>query len=124
MNDNPFIVDHKNAIEEICAKKHRDINDPLIQREYFGLFVRDTESLVYKIQEYNEIPKSFNPEIAYIGVDTGFTDYNGIATLLVGHNNNKIECYITEENKFNKSTIQLIAEVIKQIILRKKFFFS
>lgn len=116
MNDNPFILDHETAIEEICKQKNRSIDDPLIQREYYGLFVRDTESLVYKITTYDEIPKSFIAENAYIGVDTGFTDFNGIATIICGKNNGKLECYITEESKFNKSTIQLIAEVIKQQI--------
>ena len=116
MTHNPFILDHETAIKEICEAKNRTIDDPLIQREYFGLFTPDTEARVYNIQTYDNVPKTFIPEIAYIGVDTGFTDYNGIATLMTGKNNGKLECYIIDEAKFNHSTIQLIAETIKQNI--------
>ena len=120
MTDNPYILDHENAIKEICEQKKRTEDDPLIQREYFGRFVTDTESKIYDVKTYKEIPKTFVPKSAYIGVDTGFTDYNGICTLIAGYDNNNFKVYITDEHKFNHSTIQYISECVKQNIEKVK----
>lgn len=116
MTDNPHILDNKTAIKEICEAKKRTEDDPLIQREYFGRFVQDTESRIYKVTTYDAIPKTFVPKTAYIGVDTGFTDFNGICTLLAGHDNGKLKIYILDEHKFNHSTIKTIADTVRQNI--------
>ena len=96
-------------LEEICKSKGLTKDSPLIQREYFGKFVLDTEAQVFKgYKTYKDIPKSFIPTHAVIGIDYGFSDFNGICPLL--YNKNTKVGYIVNPKKFNKADVSTIVE--------------
>lgn len=122
MRDNPYIPNVNEAIEEICKKKGLTMDSPLIQREYLGVIVYDYEALVYnnyKVYE-GEIPTSFIPDRAYIGVDFGFSDNNAIISLVANIAEKK--GYVLCEYKFNKATItEIVNTVIKAMDKTKDF---
>ena len=109
---NPYIKNPRQVIEDVMKSKGIDINSPLIQREYFGNFVIDTEAQVFKnYKVYTDIPKSFVPTDAVIGVDYGFSDFNAICPLIF--NRNTKEGYIVNPKKFNKATVSTIVDEIR-----------
>ena len=110
-NKNPFIPNFDNFIDELCKKHNLTKEDAFIKREGYGEFYYDTEAQVYKgYRTYKgSIPNEFIPTHAYIGVDYGGTDYNGIVALLC---NEKV-CYVmNNERRFNGASASEIAEAI------------
>lgn len=113
LRNNPFIPNAEKVIQDICEKKSLTIDSPLIQREYLGQIVYDTEALVYKDYKiYKEIEKGFTPDRVYIGVDFGFSDYNAVISLTADTRTKR--AFVTEEYKFNKSTITQIVDTIRK----------
>ena len=109
MVDNPFLPNPRQAIEEVCKRKGITIDDPFIQREYFGKFVADTEALVVPKRTYHA-GKSFNYDGIVIGVDYGYTDSNSIVA--VGWNEKAKKAETVAEVKFNRATV---TEVMNRI---------
>lgn len=121
MFENPYIPDPEEQLDKICAEKGLTRESDFIQREYFGVIAYDTEAQVFKgYQTYEEIPETFCPTDIVIGVDFGFSDYNGIAVLSF----NKVtgECYVSQENKFNQSTSTAVVECVKNAYENAKRF--
>lgn len=112
MTNNPYIKNADKVIQEVCKEKGLTVESPLLQREYFGLFVYDTEALLFKdAKYYTEIPSTFVPDHITIGVDFGFEDDNAIVTLAY---NMQGQAYVIEEKKWNHSTVSTIVEEIKK----------
>lgn len=112
LEDNPFMPNNKQIIDDVCKTKNLTRDDPFIRREFMG----DMDAIDVSAQTYRgyrtyegDIPKDFVPTHAYIGVDYGGTDYNGIVALLC----NKDVCYVmNNERRFNKASASEIAEAI------------
>jgi superfamily II DNA or RNA helicase len=98
--DNPFIHDFQEFIDKKCKEKGLTIDDPFIQREYYGnMDAYDTNAIIwkgYKVYKLSDILSNkvevdanqlghiiFHPTSAYIGVDWGGTDNNAIVSVLV-----------------------------------------
>lgn len=90
--DNPFIINkskttHRKMLEHELARRGVSETDPSIQREYYGRWVLDTNSLLVKYDadknHYIQLPQL--PPTAkwnYImGIDLGFDDADAIAVL-------------------------------------------
>lgn len=121
LRDNPFIPNTDKVIQEICEKKGLSLESPLIQREYLGQIVYDTEALVYKDYKiYKTIDNTFRPNRCYIGVDFGFSDYNAVIVLMA--DTEKKIAYITDEYKFNRATITEIVDKIREATENAKKF--
>lgn len=93
---NPFIPDFRAFINKVCEEKGLTIDDPFIQREYFGnMNAYDSDAIVFKgWKTYHDLPKllkgetmidgrAFHPTWVYIGVDWGGTDNNAIVSVAV-----------------------------------------
>lgn len=108
MLENPFLENIEEEIKNICARKGLTLDAPLIQREYLGKIVYDTEAQVFKdYKTYVDI--DFQPTHVAIGVDYGFADNNAIIALAY---NVRTKTAITiEERKFNKAPV---SEIILQ----------
>ena len=121
MFENPYIPDPEEQLEKICNEKGLTRESDFIRREYFGEIAYDTEAQVFKgYQTYESIPETFTPTDIVIGVDFGFSDYNGIASLAFNKDTN--ECYVILENKFNKSTSTAVVQCVRnQYENAKKF---
>ena len=121
MFDNPYIPNAEEQLERICAEKGLTKDSDFIQREYYGVIAYDTEAQVFKgYQTYEEVPEDFMPTDIVIGVDFGFSDYNGVVSL--AFNSKTMECYAFHENKFNKSTSTAVIECIKNHYENAKMF--
>lgn len=123
MNDNPFLNDQEAFIQNVAKNKGIPIDDPLILREYRGLFYYDTSAQVWKNAQYydwkefespkdwliNEITNGrFKADYVYCGNDYGFADYNGLTAL--AWDNTQKKGYVFWEDKFNHSTVETIVE--------------
>ena len=123
MNDNPFLNDQEEFIQNVAKNKGISIDDPLILREYRGLFFYDSSAQVWKNAQYfdyegfenpfewlkNEIKSgNFKADYVYCGNDYGFADYNGLTALAWDKTRQK--GYVFWEDKFNQSTVETIIE--------------
>lgn len=87
--DNPFIAKtsgktHQELLERVMKRRGVTVDDPTIQREFFGKWVNDPESLWIRYYadkcHYSELP--LNKKWNYImGIDLGFNDADAIAIL-------------------------------------------
>jgi hypothetical protein len=80
--DNLSIKDHKKVLQDELTRRGLLATSPSIRREWFGEWLLDSNSLVFKydntLQDYQELP----PLTHYImGVDLGFDDADAIVIL-------------------------------------------
>lgn len=101
-----------------CRRMGVSLDDPRIQRECFGRWVVDTNSLVFKWSEANDfraLPKSHKWSFV-VGVDLGFDDSDAIAVL--GWCSDGPEVYLVEEIVKAKQGISELAVQIGRIVER------
>lgn len=119
--DNPYMHDPENGKDlEVTLTEERILkgiqkSDPGYQRETYGLWVKDEDSLVYKYSKsanhYNVLPQG---DYTYImGVDIGYNDADAIAVLAYSKNTNAV--YLVDEFLKPKQTISELAEMIIEI---------
>lgn len=117
--DNPHIKNAKKVYEEELRRKGVGPDNPSIQREWFGKWVLDTDSLVYQYKaqrnHYETLPHG---KLNYIlGVDLGFNDADAIAVL--AWSDSSPTTYLVEEKVTRK---QGISDLVAQIeVLRNKY---
>lgn len=125
--DNPFLLEkskltHQQMLDREVKRRGVALTDPSIQREFFGRWVLDSNSLLVRYDkeknDYAELPKA---KYTYIlGVDIGMDDADALAILAWSENSPNI--YLVEE-KTTKG--QDITSLMNQIIeLRKKYDIS
>lgn len=88
-------------------------DDPVIQREWFGRWVLDFNSLVFRYESAtNDFLESPTLDDFVIGVDLGFDDADAIAVL--GWNHNDPRLFLVDEWVAPKQTITALTEAVKQ----------
>jgi phage terminase large subunit len=114
MKENPFIKNVDNKIQEVCAEKGVTPDSAFIRREYLGEIAYDTEAQVFKGYKVYKgpVPSDFIPDHIYEGVDFGFADYNGIVTMAA--NIEQKRAYVIFERKFNKATVSMIVDAVRE----------
>lgn len=129
--DNPYIIKkskitHRQMLERELERRGVNADDPSIQREWFGKWVQDTESLLmhydHTINHYDRLPQLPGIEkYNYImGVDLGYNDADAIA--VIAWASSTPVTYLVEEIVTNK---QGITELVTQIEgLTKKYDIS
>ena len=119
MHDNPYIreksgKDPEDMIEVICKRRGVLKSDPSIQREFYGVWADDLESLVYKFNPIKNVYIQPENDLTYIfGIDIGWNDSDAIA--VVGYSQKTQTCYLVEEYVKSKQTISELVEVIEQL---------
>lgn len=100
---NPFIPNAHGFIERVCKEKGLTMDDPYIQREYFGnMDAYDTDAIVFNhYRTYENLPQDHIPTRVYIGVDFGYVDDNAIITVSVDFI--KREAYVIAQDVFDKA---------------------
>lgn len=128
--DNPFIakkskLSHDELLTRVLKRRGVTINHPSIQREFFGKWVSDTDSLLLHYEpitnDYKELPSIAPRKYNYVmGIDLGFDDADAIAVL--GWSDDSPTTYLIEEIVVPQ---QGITELVAQIeLLRKKYEIS
>lgn len=123
--DNPHIPiksgkSHDAFLNRILKRRGVQMSDPSIQREYFGKWVLDSNSLLVRYNsvknDFGDLPQSL--KYHYImGIDIGFKDADAICIL--AYSDNDPTTYLVEEKITTK---QGITELVEQIqALDKKY---
>jgi len=119
--DNPHIVaksgkTHQELLERVLKRRSLTISDPSIQREYYGIWANDSDSLLIK---YDAAKNDWNPPLPqhnynYImGIDVGFKDADAICILAWSEHDPVT--YLIEESIETKQGITELANKIKEL---------
>jgi len=104
-------------IQQDCQRKGVPITDASIQRECFGRWVLDSDSLVFKYNatrnNYYDLPPLHDFVIA---VDIGLHDADAIA--VIGWNKHSSDCYLIEELVNAEQDISTLATQIEKLVKR------
>lgn len=125
--DNPHIAikskrTHQQMLDRELKRRGVDINDPSIQREWFGRWVLDSDSLLLHfnrtlnhIDSLPELPKPH--KYNYImGIDLGYMDADAIAVL--AWSEQSPITYLVEEKVVKKQGLTELVEQIQEIRTR------
>lgn len=125
MFDNPWLpiksgLSHEELLKRELERKGVTEDDPSIQRECFGRWAFDPDSLVFKYSEvlndYRQLP-SFHGLFNYvIGVDLGFNDSDAVAVL--GWHKDSPQLFLVEEIVKNKQGVTELADQLKTLVER------
>lgn len=118
--NNPFIsqksgVTHQSLLDRELLRRGVTVDDPSIQREWFGKWVLDSDSLWihYKkeINDFNELPNITPHKYTYaLGIDLGFEDADAIA--VVAWSDTSPITYLVEESVVKKQGLtELVTEI-------------
>lgn len=125
--DNPYIASkshktHQEMLDRELKRRGVTAEDPSIQREYFGRWVLDADSLWVhydpQINDYKDIPNHPAHKLNYImGIDLGFEDADAIA--VIAWSDAEPVTYLVEELIIKKQGLTPLVEQIKE--LQKKY---
>lgn len=100
-------------LDEELKRRGVALEDPVIQREWFGRWVLDTNSLVFRYEAgVNDKRLGFHDEFV-VGVDLGFDDADAIAVL--GWSKHSPECELVYEWVGAKQTISALMERVATV---------
>ena len=125
MFDNPWLpiksgLSHEEILQRELDRKGVTRDDPSIQRECFGRWAFDPDSLVFKYSEerndYRQLPSGSGEFNYVIGVDLGFDDSDALAVL--GWHKNNPQLFLVEEVVKEKQGITELAEQLKALVER------
>lgn len=115
--DNPFIKRPKERLDLVLKRRGIDINHPSIQREYFGKWVLDLESLVIQYNKdlagYEELPP-VNQWDYILSVDLGFEDSDALS--VIAFSEETPSAYLVSEIVKNKQGITELAHEIDLLV--------
>lgn len=119
--DNPHMhdppeLDLNETLAEERKMKGIDESDASYQRETYGLWIEDKDSLVYKFDKTRNVSTDIPPsnELTYIfGIDIGYVDADAIAVL--GYHAKQKVVYLVEEKVVRKQDITSLVQQIKKL---------
>lgn len=101
-------------IQELAARRGLTMQDASILREYFGQWIKDLDSLVFKFDNIANICLDIPKNLTYIfGIDIGYKDADAIAVLGYSHFTGKV--YLVEELVTTKQDITGLVGQIKSL---------
>lgn len=127
--DNPFIIQKSKTTHAAMLQRELDRRgvqktDPSIQREWFGKWEQDKESLLIKydakINNFLTLPYTNTTTYQYIlGIDLGFNDADALAVL--AYSDLSPTTYLVEESVMNKQGLTELVEKISELKTRYNF---
>lgn len=120
--DNPFIsqkagMAHQAILDRELSRRGVSSDHPTIQREWFGKWTIDADSLVF---DYNKAINDYSalPELTdyIVGIDIGFNDADAIA--VIGWNRHIRACYLVSEVITRGQDITQLAGAIEQVVMQ------
>lgn len=124
--DNPFIQEksgqtHEQLLERELKRRGVKVDDPSIQREFFGRWILDSDSLWIhynkEINDFDKIDDKLNKFNYLMGIDLGFNDADAIAVLAWSESDPNT--YLVEELIADKQGLTELTEQVKA--LQKKY---
>ncbi len=123
MADNPHQLRGRTfdaIVAEECERRGVAVLDPSIQREFFGLWVRDIDSLVCRLTEANYFTEPPELDEYVIGVDIGHDDADAISVLGWQWVTETPRLYLVEEIINRKTGVADLAERLGEVYERYK----
>jgi len=120
--DNPFIqktsgMSHAALLDRELKRRGVTIDDPTIQREWFGKWIIDTESLLLNYSadrnHFDILPQTKSGFHYIFGIDIGFVDADAVAVL--AYSDDSKHTYLVEEVVKSKLDISKLAEIIANL---------
>jgi hypothetical protein len=117
--DNPYIkikskTSHHELLARVLKRRGLSIDHPTIQREYFGKWTLDLESLLIhydsKKNHFDDLPKLKTPYNYIMGIDLGFDDADAIA-ILAWHDDSPITYLVEEQVTSGQGITELVAQI-------------
>lgn len=106
-------------LEAELSRRGLTVEDPIIQREWFGVWAHDPDSLVFRydagLNSYTELPTGKDWEYV-IGVDLGYEDADAISVL--GWHADSPQVWQVEEHVVSKQTISGLGETLGPLVER------
>ena len=106
---------HQDMLDRELKRRGVVMTDPSIQREWFGKWVVEEGSLVYKYdstkQDYSELPKGNWTYL--LGVDLGFKDADALA--VIAYDTNNPNTYLLEEKVTHGQDISALCNQIEEL---------
>lgn len=127
--DNPFIAQkskssHQELLNRVLKRRGLTLDDPTIQREYFGKWTLDVESLLIrydaKKNHFEDLPTFKTPWNYILGIDLGFDDADALA-VLAWHEQSPTTFLVHEEVTSGQGITELVEQVQQ---LQRKFDIS
>lgn len=124
VHDNPHILakSGKTPAQHLQAELVRrglSEADPVIQREWWGKWIHDPNSLVFRFDgnrnTYTELPSATGWEYV-IGIDLGYEDADAISVL--GWHPKSPNVWQVEEHVLNKQTVTQLGETLRPLLSR------
>ena len=110
--ENPYIANPRAMLDKVLKARGVPETDPSIQREWYGRWVLDLNSLVFQYQveknHYEILPITGAKWFYAIGIDLGFNDADAIAVLT--WNDQDKRTWLVEEYVQPKSDVTTLAE--------------
>lgn len=112
MFDNPFIANANEQLETVLKERGWSVNDPIVQREYYGRIVYDDEALVLKVKDSNYyddaklkawVEQHGATVRATVGLDLGYEDADAVCVLLYSERDEKI--WLVHEKTVRRQSI-------------------
>lgn len=102
-------------VSEANARRGIDEKHPTHLRENMGLWVNDTNALVFAFNQFRNVSEKIpDQNMEYIfGIDIGWVDSDAIA--VVGYNSVEKICYLVEEHVQAKQTISDLVAKIREL---------
>ena len=125
MFDNPWLpiksgMSHEEILQRELDRKGVTREDPSIQRECFGRWAFDPNSLVFRynaeLNHFEQLPQTKGEWTYVIGCDIGFTDADAIC--VIGWNEQTKEAYLIDELVTHKQGITELATQLEGFIKR------
>jgi len=113
-------MSHTALLDRELKRRGVTIDDPTIQREWFGKWIIDTESLLLNYSadrnHFDCLPVANKGYSFIFGIDIGFVDADAIAVLAFSDDSQNT--YLVEEVVKSKLTISELAQIIGDLSLK------
>lgn len=120
--ENPHLPNARRKLEEVLKARGVTEAHPSIQREWFGKWVYDPDSLVFawdaERNGFDALPPLPTAWQHVIGVDLGYDDADAIA--VIAFNDRSPAAYLVHEDVLPKQTITGLTEKIDALVKRYK----
>jgi Terminase RNaseH-like domain len=123
--NNPFMAiksktSHMDLLNRVLKRRGLSIDHPSIQREYFGKWTLDLESLLVHYDaaknDFDVIPTLKKPYSYIMGIDLGFDDADSIS-ILAWHDDSPVTYLVEEKVTSGQGITELVEQV--QVFQRK-----
>lgn len=114
--DNPHLKDAKAWVADLKRRRGWEDDNPVLLREYHGLWAKSSDEMVYLFNPLVNIARSVPQHYAsaVLGIDLGFEDKTAMAVVI--HEQDSPTAYVAHVEKHHRCLISFVAERAQELI--------